>query len=260
MIIDGKAIAERIYVGLEQRSEKPRLGIVVVGNDPVIDSFVRIKRRNAERLGIPLVERRLDIQSTQEQVIDTVHALVLETDGVIVQLPVPVHINTDAILHEIPLSHDVDGLSTQEGKRHVFAPVAESIAEILKQYAIDVAEKKIVVVGNGRLVGTPSAAMLRMMGGDVTVVTREQQNADAIANADIVVLGAGDPHFLKPGMIKEGCVLLDAGTSESAGKVVGDADPTCAEKCTIFTSVPGGIGPIAVAMIFKNLYTLAERR
>ena len=104
----------------------------------------------------------------------------------------------------------------------------------------------------------PAALILRRRGGNVTTVTLEEGSLEELRDADIIVSGAGSPGLIKPGMIKEGAVLIDAGTSESGGKVVGDASPECANKCALFTPVPGGIGPIAVAMIFKNLSALVK--
>jgi methylenetetrahydrofolate dehydrogenase (NADP+) / methenyltetrahydrofolate cyclohydrolase len=109
------------------------------------------------------------------------------------------------------------------------------------------------------LVGVPVAQLLKDLGAEVSVVTRNRGSLTDLKEADLVVLGAGDPGFVKPDMLKEGVVLIDAGTSEASGRVVGDADPNCASVASVFTPVPGGIGPIAVAMIFKNLFALAKK-
>ena len=143
--------------------------------------------------------------------------------------------------------------------RSVLAPVAGAIEEILERSTIDVRGKKCVVVGAGKLVGAPAAYLMRRLGSDVSVVTLESGSLDELKTADIVILGAGNPGFVTPEMIKEGVVLIDAGTSEQGGKVRGDADPACSEKAALFTPVPGGLGPIAVAMIFKNLLDLIEK-
>ncbi len=142
----------------------------------------------------------------------------------------------------------------------VLPPVAGAVAEVLMRQGVDVAGKKVVVVGAGRLVGKPVAEMLKEMGGEVAVITTTSGSLEELKTADVVVLGAGNPGFIKPEMLKQGVVLIDAGTSEAGGKLMGDADPACAEVASIFTPVPGGIGPIAVAMIFKNLLALAPTR
>jgi len=264
MIISGKEIAERIYVELEEARRPfgaPRLGIVVGAVDPVIESFVRIKTRAAARLGVDMV--RVDLPegaATTSDVVAAVEKLSPEVDGIIVQLPLPKEIDVDTVLAAIPPERDVDGINPtiREADRLVHAPVAAAVEEILKRYSVDPAGKHAVVVGAGRLVGAPVAALLRSRGASVTVITLEEGSLDTLNDADIVVLGAGNPGFVKPGMLKEGVVLIDAGTSEAGGKIQGDADPLCAEKASVSTPVPGGVGPIAVAMIFKNLFRLVQ--
>jgi len=239
MIVDGKKIAEDIIVGLGSSLQGKRLGMVVGSADSATDSFIKIKSRVAERLGVVVVRGELD-------------ELLKTCDGIIVQLPIP---NSEQLLAALPPQKDVDALGTAPLVR---APVAEAIAEVLKYTEVEPRLKKAVVVGAGRLVGAPAAKLLRELGADVAVVTSSDGNLISLKNADIVVLGAGEPGLVKPAMLKPGVVLIDAGTSEQGGKLAGDADPSCAEVCSVFTPVPGGIGPIAVAMIFKNLFTLTQ--
>lgn len=250
MIIDGKKIAEEVYARLPK---KPlTLGILVGEKNPVIDSFVRIKERAAEKLGVSLVRAELREGADTEAAVAAVHALAQKSDGLIVQLPLPKHISFDEVLAAISPEKDVDGISPHAIVR---PPVAEAVAEILARAGIDVHAKKAVVVGSGRLVGAPVAALLQEFGADVQIVQRGD-SLDMLKDADIVVLGAGEPGLVKPEHLKKGVVLIDAGTSEAGGKVRGDADPSCADVASVFTPVPGGVGPIAVAMIFKNLFTL----
>ena len=261
MIIDGKAIAEDIYDGLKARTAATlTLGIVVATHDTVIESFVKIKSRAAARLGVEL--RRIDLlnEPTTADALAAIEKLVPEVDGIIVQLPLPDALDSEAVLAAIPPYLDVDGISpaVDEAQRTVRAPVAGAIEEILRRSAVDLHDMKAVVVGAGRLVGAPAAHLLASLGARVSVVTLESGSLSELKDADIVILGAGNPGFVKPEMLKDGVVLIDAGTSESSGKVVGDADPACAAKCSIFTPVPGGVGPIAVAMIFKNLFELSQ--
>ncbi|MEN9561139.1 MAG: bifunctional protein : 5,10-methylene-tetrahydrofolate dehydrogenase [Candidatus Parcubacteria bacterium] len=266
MILSGKDVAESLYQDLSQRfaalGREVRLGIVIVGHNPVIESFVKIKVRSAEKLGIKMVRIDLPDSSTTEEVIATIQRLVIETDSVIAQLPMPKQVDITAVLSAIPPSHDVDALnpSISDDDRPVFAPVALAVVELLHRGGVDLKGKKAVVVGAGRLVGSPSAHLLKRLGADVSMVTLEQGSLDELKTADVGVLGAGNPGFIKPDMIKEGIALIDAGTSESAGKICGDADPACAEKASVFTPVPGGVGPVAVAKIFENLLTLISHR
>jgi methylenetetrahydrofolate dehydrogenase (NADP+)/methenyltetrahydrofolate cyclohydrolase len=265
MTIDGRAIAEDLYAELAETrrtlSRDVTLGILVVGGNAVIDSFVRIKRKAAERLGVTIGRIDLPHDTTTEAVVEAVQKLAAKSDAIIVQLPLPSRVDTNAVLSEIPRDKDVDAINpaVSDGDRVVQAPVALAVMEVLRRTGIKAAGKKTVVVGAGRLVGAPSTSLLRRAGAHVSVFTLDEGSMDDLKDADVVVLGAGNPGFVKPLHLKKGVVLIDAGASESAGKVVGDADPACAYIASVFTPVPGGIGPIAVAMIFRNLFALVER-
>lgn len=230
------------------------LGIVCCEPDVVIESFVRIKARAAEKLGVRMVRRDVPASLGTDGMIEAIAALAPMAQGVIVQLPLPAHIDTERVLAAIPLEKDVDGLAPHSP---VMPPVARAVREILRGNNVEMRDADAVVLGSGRLVGAPCARMLREEGARVTVVTKETGSLACLAEATIVVSGVGEPGLITPEMIRNGVVLIDAGTSEQGGKVCGDVDPRCAEKSRIFTPVPGGVGPIAVAMIFENLFTLA---
>lgn len=256
MTIDGKAIAEGVYARLRDEGRTGlTLGILVGEKNPVIDSFVRIKQKAAENLGVTLVREELPEGATTEDAISMMQALAAKTSGIIVQLPLPLSINVDEVLAAIPPEKDVDGISAQPIVR---PPVAEAMNEILEHERIDVKGKTAAVVGSGRLVGKPCASLLTELGAIVSTLGRGD-SLELLRNADIVVLGAGEPGIVRPEYLKEGVILIDAGTSETGGRVKGDADPACADIASVFTPVPGGVGPIAVAMIFKNLFLLAEK-
>ena len=264
MNVDGRAIAKEIYTDLHfeyaKMSRPLRLGIVMVGADPIVASFVKIKSRSAERLGVVMEVTTLAQDSTTEAVAAAVRHLTSKADGIIVQLPLPEQVDADQVLSAIPPALDIDGINPNvlEIERLVHAPVAEAVGVIIELSTWNPQGKRAAVVGAGRLVGTPVAALLSGLGATVSVITRESGSLQELKSADIIVLGAGNPGFVTPDMIADGVILIDAGTSESSGKMVGDADPACASKCTLFTPVPGGVGPIAVAMIFKNLLELSK--
>lgn len=265
MIIDGRAIAEDIYKGLLERRARygaVKLGIVVVGANPVIESFVRIKTRAAERLNVEMVRVDLPEESATELIVNEIRRLVDATDAVIVQLPQPKQVNIEITLAAVPKEKDVDATNPtlSDNERLVQAPVALAIVEILNRSRVQIKGARTVVVGAGRLVGKPAAALLRSLGANVSMFTLEEGSIEDLKDADIVVLGTGNPGFIKPNHIKMGTALIDAGTAEMNKKVVGDADPACATKCSVFTPVPGGVGPVAVAMIFKNLFDLLDKR
>lgn len=253
MIIDGKALAEqRIKELLVERQEFGELvlSIVVRAEDPVTASFIRIKNRTAALL---------DVHVEQTKTL----ASAVAADGVILQLPLPEDEDVDVARNKIPASKDVDVLSDAAFAAFVAGtfpppPVPRAMMYILNAHQIDPKGKKVVVVGQGRLVGLPAAELFRQKGAEV-IIAEKGKTADATRDADIVVLGAGEPGLLKPDMVKDGVIILDAGTSESSGKVVGDADLACAEKASLFTPVPGGIGPLAVVEIFANLLELKRK-
>lgn len=266
MIIDGRAIADDILADVRARRSAIlgpiTLGIVVAPGDPVIESFVRIKSKIAASLNINIV--RIDLEEpTTESAMVAVRAFKhnAEIDGMIVQLPLPDGIDINAVLSEVPMEKDIDGINpfTRESERLARAPVAIAVQEILTRAHVSIQGARAVVVGAGRLVGQPAAAFLREHGARVTMFTLVEGRVEDLKEADIIVSGAGQPHFIQPEHIKEGVVLIDAGTSETSGMIQGDVDPACAEKASVFTPVPGGVGPIAVALIFKNLLDLTKR-
>ncbi|OGC80931.1 hypothetical protein A2943_01510 [Candidatus Adlerbacteria bacterium RIFCSPLOWO2_01_FULL_51_16] len=241
MVVDGKKIAEEVIAGLGNTLRGKRLGLVVGDDDPATESFVKIKSRAAERLGVAVVRGELQ-------------KLIKTCDGIIVQLP---HPKAEEILAALPGKLDVDAIGQHPV---VNTPVVEAISEIFVRTGVSVRGKRAVVIGAGRLVGKPAAAWLTSLGARVSVITQTHGSLEELRDADIVISGAGEPGLITPLMLKRGVVLIDAGTSEAAGKLMGDANPGCANVASVFTPVPGGVGPIAVAMIFKNLFTLANAK
>lgn len=266
MIIDGRAISRELISGLKAErarlSGPLRLGIIVSMDNHVIESFVAIKSKVAAELDVEMV--RIDVpNATTASVMETVIRLKRDPsiDGIIVQLPMPDGIDINAALSEVPVEKDVDGINpfTPEHARIARAPVALAVKEILDRTQTPIKGAHAVVVGAGRLVGGPTAALLRELGATVNVFTLNEGRIEDLKSADIVVSGAGQPHFIKPEHVREGAVLIDAGASESDDNIFGDMDPACAETARVFTPVPGGVGPISVAMIFRNLLTLKSR-
>lgn len=264
MIIDGRKIAEEIIAELaEMRASLPtvvRLGVLMSAGDGATASFVKIKESVADKLQVVVVREMIDETTTTEQALRALERLNKSCEGVVVQLPLPNQLDTEEILKNIPPSKDADALGQSP---NVLAPVAEAVREIMlreaKPRAGDLGGTKAVVVGDGRLVGKPVAEMLRANGVHVQVVTLKSGSLKELKDADIVVCGTGSPNLIKPEMLKEGVVLIDAGTSEQAGRVAGDCDPLCSSVASVFTPVPGGVGPVAVAMLFKNLFILVKK-
>jgi len=251
MIIDGKKIAEQILARTKVRAltlAHPPHVVALVGEEtPATKSYLAIKGKRAADAGCLFETRPFPSDFS-------------DADAVIIQLPLPLGIDTKKVCDDIPLEKDADALSTRaREKGELLAPVVAAVREIFLSTGFNPKDKKAVVLGSGWLVGHPASVWLREQGSDVTVLNSQSENLpDTLRSADIIISGTGSPHLIKPDMLKEGVVLIDAGTSESNGAIAGDADPACAPMCSIFTSVPGGVGPIAVACLFANAVTLAS--
>ncbi len=270
ILLDGKSIADEIKATLKKQldavEDKPRLAVVVVGEDPVSQKFVSLKERFAREIGVETRRYELAAILTTNQLRAQMKDIVHETrnDGVIVQLPLPAHIDTQAILNSIVPEKDVDVLSArvvgdfQVGKSKILPPVAGAVEELFKKYEIHVEGKHVVILGYGRLVGQPLAAWFGQKKVLVTIISDESQlHPQIVSGADIVVSGMGRPNFIKGDMIHEGAVVLDVGTSEVGGEIVGDVDfESVKEKASYLTPQTGGVGPLTVALIFRNLLIL----
>lgn len=261
MIVDGRAIAKKLYEEIEdtlsQCDTKPHLTVFTCAPSFETKKYLGLKKKKAEKLGIGVNVVEFPEYLSNENIRDSVLYSLMQTDGVIVQLPFPPHISINEILREVPVSYDVDAVHYDGTSEEVLPPVVGAIAEIAKQHDILFAAQKVVVVGYGQLVGQPAALWAQKQGAQVSILTKESKNnEEEIASADILILGVGKPGLIKPDMIKDGVVIFDAGTSEDEGMLAGDADPACAEKASLLTPVPGGIGPITVAVLFRNLLAI----
>jgi len=269
MIVDGRRLAQERAE--EVRTERTRfgalsLGVVMATESPVTKSYVSIKKRAAESLNISVEEYHLPDTATTEEIISEVRrAAAGGHDGIILQLPLPLAVDVEAGKNVIPLMLDVDVLSDaafdmfSKNDFPAIPPVPAAMWYILKRNSIPIIGANLVIIGKGRLVGRPAEVLFTRLGAHVTTLQKGDDVPSATKNADIIISGAGVPALLKPDMIKEGVAIIDGGTSESSGKVVGDADPACAEKASLFTPVPGGVGPIAVVEIFANLVALKAK-
>jgi methylenetetrahydrofolate dehydrogenase (NADP+) / methenyltetrahydrofolate cyclohydrolase len=270
MIVNGKLIAQEIKESLKEETDgrdvAPTLFVIVIGGDAVTDNFIKQKKKFAEYVGINFHVENFSTTVSQEDIISFIKQCNEKPNsGVVVQLPLPNILDKDVILNTVTSTHDIDLLSSEaleffkEGSSDILPPVVGAIKEILIRAGVTIREKGVVVIGHGRLVGVPAAIWFEQEGAHVTIVDIDTPDISELTKeADIIVSGAGDAGLIKPEMLKQGVILLDAGTSEAEGNTAGDADPECLNKCSLFTPVPGGIGPIAVAMLFKNLITLTK--
>ena len=264
MIIDGNAIAQEILARTLTRARllthTPSFTALVIAPNAATRSYLAIKERHAARAGIQMHVRELPEDISEDALITVMQESV--ADALILQLPLPAHMDLMRVLDAIPEEKDADVLSPRTRKNSVLMhPIAASIREIFAQHSINPEGKRTVVVGHGWLVGVPVASWLSAVGAEVTVVTRETGNLEeALAEAEIIVSGTGVPGLITPELVGEGVVVIDAGTSELGGSISGDVDPEVQEKARLFTPVPGGVGPIAVAFLMENVVTLAGLR
>lgn len=272
ILLDGKKLAKKILEDLRHEragiKKTLRIAAVLVGADAVTESYLRAKQKFAEQLGIDFkIYSYPDAISTNELRLRLKEVVHLEKNrGVIVQLPLPRHINTQYILNAVTPEKDIDVLSARAvgnfmvGKSPVLPPVVGAVKALLDEYAIDYKSKYIVLVGAGQLVGKPLALWLLNEKATFSVVRSSTSDiAEFTKNAGIVISGVGKAGLVTGDMINDGAVVIDCGTSESGGAVVGDMDTeSVPQKAAFLAPVPGGVGPVAVAMLFKNLLTLAK--
>lgn len=267
MLVNGKLLAgtkEQQLRGQLSQVPPKRVCFVVLSENPAIQQFVEMKSRVADRIGVATeIKKGVDIETAREA-LDFIATLTFsDYDGVVLQLPLPQTIaDPQTILDAIPTAQDVDVLSTLSKKEYRAGtnprvpPVANAVQNILAELSINLANKKILIAGYGRLVGEPVCLMFERMNIPFDVIdihTPADKKAELFKKADIIISGMGIPHTIKPEMVKAGVILIDAGTSEQAGKLVGDIDPTCEQKAYALTPVPGGVGPLTVISLFENL-------
>lgn len=251
-------------------TKKLRLAVVVVGKDPVVAKFIEQKKKAAESVGIDVriypFEEKVTTNELRKRVAEIVHEE--KNTGIIIQLPLPAQINTQYILNSVTPEKDVDVLSARAignfvvGKSIIMPPVAGAIKALLDEYAVDYKNKYAVILGAGNLVGKPTALWFLNEKVTFSVVRSGTKNPqEFLKKADIIISGIGKPKFITKDVIKDGVVIIDAGTSESAGKVVGDVDfDSVAAKSSYITPVPGGVGPVTVAILLRNLVALSKLR
>lgn len=266
-MVDGKAIAAAIIadtrarVGVLRAFGVPTLAIITCAPDFATRKYLDLKQRKAAAAGVAVVVEELPETATTAEVVAAIAAAALTCPGVVVQLPLPRHVDREAVLAAVPVTHDPDGFWYGRNPEALPSPVVVAVAEIATQHGLVFKGKKVVVLGNGRLVGQPITSFLRAEGAEVVVVTAESAGGpEALAAADIIVSGVGKPHLITADMVQEGVVVFDAGTSEDGGVLAGDMHPLVASKAALFTPVPGGIGPVTVAALLANTVTLAERQ
>ena len=277
-ILDGKAVSLKVKESVKIRADElkkfgvePTLAVVLVGEDKASQTYVRAKEKACNEYGIKSVAHRLSENTTQNELLALINVLNLDDSihGILVQLPLPKHIDTNVVLAAIDPRKDVDGFHAVNVGKLVsgldgFVPCTPlGVMEILKEYGIDVAGLNAVVIGRSNIVGKPMANLLLNASATVTVTHSKTKNLKEICkNADLIVAAIGKPFFLKADMVKDGAVVVDVGINRlDDGRLVGDVDfDEVAPKCSYITPVPGGVGPMTIAMLLNNTILAAQAK
>ena len=277
-ILDGKAVSLKVKESVKVRADElkkfgvePTLAVVLVGEDKASQTYVRAKEKACNEYGIKSVAHRLSENTTQNELLALINVLNLDDSihGILVQLPLPKHIDTNVVLAAIDPRKDVDGFHAVNVGKLVsgldgFVPCTPlGVMEILKEYGIEVAGLNAVVIGRSNIVGKPMANLLLNASATVTVTHSKTKNLKEICkNADLIVAAIGKPFFLKADMIKDGAVVVDVGINRlDDGRLVGDVDfDEVAPKCSYITPVPGGVGPMTIAMLLNNTILAAQAK
>ncbi len=275
-IINGKEISEKVRGDIARETEElkakgitPGLAVVIVGNDPASAVYVRNKHRACEQVGIYSEVHELPESTTEEELLSLVDSLNADNKihGILVQLPLPKHLDDKAVIERIDPTKDVDAFSAVNvGKimlgEYDFLPCTPAgVMELLKESGIDPAGKECVIVGRSNIVGKPQAMLMLHANATVTICHSRTKNlADVTRRADIVVAALGKAKFITGDMIKEGAVVIDVGINRlDDGKLCGDVDFDSAEKkASYITPVPGGVGPMTITMLLKNTLKAAQ--
>ncbi len=277
MIIDGKAIAGIVREGLKARAaalgarlgRKVGLAVVLIGDDPASAVYVRNKMRACEEVGLfsETVSLPADVSQGEAERAVSLLAEDARFDGVLVQLPLPAHLDERRILSRIPFAKDVDGFSAEnlgrlaKGEPCCVACTPRGVMELLQASGVSLAGKHAVVVGRSNVVGKPMAMLLLNADATVTVCHSKTRGLkEECLRADVLVAAVGRPALITADMVKQGAVVIDVGINRVDGKLVGDVDfPAVSEKASLITPVPGGVGPMTVAMLLLNTVEAAER-
>jgi methylenetetrahydrofolate dehydrogenase (NADP+)/methenyltetrahydrofolate cyclohydrolase len=269
-IIDGKAISAQIKDELKIKTEELKekgievcLAVIQVGNDPASSVYVRNKKRACEYVGIKSLAYELEEDTTEEKLLSIIDELNERKDvnGILVQLPLPAHISEEKVLNRINPSKDVDGFHPQNvgalciGKPGFVSCTPAGVIQLLKRSGISIEGKECVVIGRSNIVGKPMAMLLLRENGTVTVAHSRTKNLKEVAKrADILVVAVGKPQMITAEYVKEGAVVIDVGIHrDENNKLCGDVDFESVEPvCSAITPVPGGVGPMTIAMLMNN--------
>ena len=279
VLLDGKILSAKIKEEVKvevtkivkEKNITPGLAVILVGNDAASATYVASKAKACKDAGIYSVVHEMPESLTQEELLETINMMNNnpKLDGILVQLPLPKHIDTTTVLEAINPLKDVDGFHPYNVGRMVsnldsFLPATPfGVMRMFEEHNIELSGKDVVVIGSSDIVGKPMASLLINKKATVTVCNSRTKDLKAhTSKADIVIIAVGVPYLLKEDMVKDGAVVIDVGINRlESGKLVGDADfEGLKNKCSHLTPVPGGVGPMTIAMLLKNTIKAANLR
>lgn len=275
MLLDGKKLAlmreetmKEEVAKLREEGITPALAVILVGDDAASSTYVNMKTKACHRVGIDSVTETYHSDIKQDQLLSTIKRLNEDPriDGILVQLPLPKHINTQLILESIAPHKDVDGFHPYNiGRMQVgldsFLPATPmGVMELLEHYDIDILGKDVVIVGASNIVGKPLASMMLQKGATISICHIHTKDlASYTKNADIVCVGVGKPNLINKEMLKQGAILVDIGINRlESGELTGDASKDVEQICSYLTPVPGGVGPMTISSLLKNTIIAAK--
>ncbi len=274
VIIDGKKIASSITDQIKTKianshfARPPGLATILVGDDPASHVYVSNKRKMAKSLGITSIHHALAATTTKPDLLTLINRLNADPniDGILLQLPLPKHLNENEMIEAIDANKDVDGFHPQNlgyllrGDAKIAACTPLGVMHLLKSTGVNLASKHAVIVGRSTIVGKPMAHLLLQANATVTICHSHTVNLKAHTQmADILIVAAGKPGLISPEHVKPGAIVIDVGTNRVSGKLVGDVDFAGVFKVAAsITPVPGGVGPMTIAMLMQNTLTLFE--
>lgn len=273
-IIDGKALAAKLRAELklkiDEKERKPGLAVVIVGEDPASRIYVRNKIKACAELGMRSYCHELPQNASQEEVEALLDKLAAdkEVDGILLQMPLPKHLNAELAALHIPFEKDVDGFSARnlgllmQNKQLVAACTPAGVMKLLENEGVDLTGKHAVIIGRSETVGKPMAMLLLNANATVTICHSKTKDLPQICKqADILISAVGRPKFVTADMVKDGAVVIDVGMNrDENGKLCGDVDfEEVKEKASCITPVPGGVGPMTITMLLYNTYLMANK-
>ncbi len=278
VLLDGKTLAKEKRENLKKKVEElkkkegiiPGLAIIRVGNDPASEIYVRNKLKACQEVGIYAVEKHFNEEVNEQEIIDMIEFFNQDKtiDGILVQSPLPKNLDEKKIVSYILGSKDVDGFGIDNlghllaNQEQVLAATPLGILNLLKEYKIPIASKKVLIIGRSQIVGRPLAIMFLNRDATVTIAHSKTKNLKELTlQADILISAVGHPRFITEDMVKEGTVCIDVGINRENGHVIGDMDfEKIKEKASYITPVPGGVGPMTIVTLLENVYELALKR